>query len=323
MHLYQVQKSNTMSSSFYYKATLFISLALLLTSCGAKKSTVSHTAKSEQHDVVEYSMNYLNKPYRYAGKGPHSFDCSGYTSFVFKKFGYNLNSSSAGQARQSKAINNKKELEIGDLVFFEGRRRNGRVGHVGIVSEIDKNGRFKFIHASTSNGVIITSSEEPYYRSRYLRGGRILNDIPNRQEQPKPHKEELATTQKNYIKTQEGVVFKETPDGFVLESNTTSKPLEGKLTVSTKQTPQTKPVKKEKEEEERKKQRNEIRQTAIQTTEESLVTPPNQSTHKVKPGETLYSIAKKLNCTVEELKEWNPEIINNSIQAGDSLVIYK
>ena len=157
-----------MSYSFYYKlivlSILASILALLLTGCGSKKSAVSHTATTEQHEVVEYGKQYLNKPYRYAGKGPNSFDCSGYTSFVFRKFGYKLNSSSAGQARQGKAINNRGELEIGDLVFFEGNRRNGRVGHVGIVNEIAENGRFTFIHSSTSNGIIISSSEEPYYR---------------------------------------------------------------------------------------------------------------------------------------------------------------
>ena len=68
----------------------------------------------------------------------------------------------------------KEDLAIGDLVFFEGRSRNGRVGHVGIVTEIYPNNNFKFIHSSTTNGVIISSSTEPYYSSRYLRGGRVI-----------------------------------------------------------------------------------------------------------------------------------------------------
>ena len=311
-----------MSSSFCYKASLFTILALILASCGARRSAVSHTPRQAQHEVVEYGMKYLNKPYRYAGKGPNSFDCSGYTSFVYKKFGYNLNSSSAGQARQGKAINNKRDLEIGDLVFFEGRRRNGRVGHVGIVNEVDSNGKFKFIHASTSNGVIITSSEEPYYRVRYLRGGRILKDIP--EQQPTHQKEELATAEKNQIIAQDGVVLKETTDGFVIVRATEgSIPLKNESTISTEQTAQPKPIKKEKKDEKQKEQ-SEIRQVvAIQATEESLITARNRSTHKVKPGETLYSIAKKLNCTVDKLKMWNPEIKNNIIQAGDNLFYYK
>ena len=309
-----------MSSSPYYKLIVFSILALLLASCGSKKSAVSHQAKSVQHDIVEYAEKYLNTPYRYAGRGPNSFDCSGFTSFVFRKFGYNLNSSSAGQARQGEAINRKNDLAIGDLVFFEGNSRNGRVGHVGIVSNIRKGGRFNFIHASTSNGVITSSSEDPYYTSRYLRGGRVIKDIPEKQQELKT--EESVTAENNYIKAQEHVVYKETDDGFIAINTKTGNPIEGELTVSPEQP--SKPVKKKEEEDDKeKKQKSEIRQTAIRGSEETLVTPPNKAIHKVKPGETLYSIAKKHNCCVEQLKKWNPEIENNAIQAGDKLDIYQ
>lgn len=313
-----------MTSSSYYKLIVFSIFALLWASCGSKKSAVSHDAKLVQHDVVEYGKKYLNAPYRYAGKGPNSFDCSGYTSFVFKRFGYNLHSSSAGQARQGEAINSKKELEIGDLVFFEGNSRNGRVGHVGIVSNIHKNGRFSFIHASTSYGVIISSSEEPYYKARYLRGGRVIKDIQRKQQET--NLEETTIADNNNIKIQDNIVYKETDEGFVAINKATGKPLEGAVVVSAEQT--SKPIKikekeKKEEEEKKKKQKSEIRQTAIRGSEETLVTPPNRTTHKVKPGETLYSIAKKHNCSVEELKRWNPTIENNTIQAGDRLDLYK
>ena len=308
-----------MSSSSYYKLLVFSILALLLASCGSKKSAVTSQTKSVQHDVVEYGKRYLNTPYRYAASGPSSFDCSGYTSFVFRKFGYNLNASSAGQARQGEAINSTSELEVGDLVFFEGNSRNGRVGHVGIVSDIRKGGKFKFIHASTSNGVIISSSDEPYYRTRYLRGGRVIKDIPKKQLEPT--KEENATAENNYTKAQEHVVYKETDDGFVTVSSVTGKPVKSEQNVIPEQ--QSKPVKKKEEDNKEKEKKSEIRQTAIRGTEETLVTPPSKAIHKVKPGETLYSIAKKHNCSVEQLKRWNPEIENNEIQAGDELDIYQ
>lgn len=308
-----------MPSSSFYRLMVFSILAVLLASCGVKKSAVSHQTKSAQNDVVEYGKKYLNTPYRYGGNGPNSFDCSGYTSFVFRKFGYKLNASSAGQARQGEAITNIKDLEVGDLVFFEGNRRNGSVGHVGIVSDIHRNGRFRFIHASTSNGVIISSSEEPYYKARYLRGGRVIKDIPKKQAEATTEKSVMV--ENNYIKAQEHVVYKETADGFIAINTATGKPLEGEQAVSTEQP--SKPVKKKEEEEKEKKKRSEIHQTAITATEETLVTAPSKATHKVKPGETLYSIAKKHNCSVEQLKRWNPEIENNVIQAGDELDIYQ
>ena len=61
-------------------------------------------------------------------------------------------------------LNCKKEDLDWRSCFLEGRRRNGHVGHVGIVTEINPN-NFKFIHSSTTSGVIISSSTEPYYSS--------------------------------------------------------------------------------------------------------------------------------------------------------------
>lgn len=161
----------------YKKVTLFVLLVITLASCGTgRKASNKNAASALQDEVIEYGKKYIGKPYRYASKGPNSFDCSGYTSFVFKKFGYNLSPSSSGQDQQVRSIRRKKDLSKGDLVFFEGRSHNGRVGHVGIVTNVKPNGEFEFIHASTSRGVIISKSTEQYYASRYLRGGRVIHD---------------------------------------------------------------------------------------------------------------------------------------------------
>jgi LysM repeat protein len=306
-----------MSSSSYFKSILFTIMVLFLASCATKKSSVADKNKSIRVDIVDYSKKYLNKPYQYGGRGPNAFDCSGYTSFIFSKFGFRLEDSSAGQARQGITIKRKEELEIGDLVFFEGRSRNGRVGHVGIVSDIGRRGQFKFIHASTTNGVIITSSHEPYYQDRYLRGGRIIKDIPK----PKVVEKQEHAEQYNYAKAQDSIVYKETDEGFIAINSNTGKPLEGEPVVSTEQT--SKPVKSKKPEDNKKKKSAEIRQAAIRGSEESLIIPPNRITHKVKPGETLYSISQTHNCSVDHLKKWNPNIVNNVIQAGDELDIYQ
>ena len=294
----------------------FAFVAFALASCASKKGAVVKRNMSLQNDVVDYSKKYLNKPYQYAGKGPNAFDCSGYTSFVFKQFGYNLNASSAGQANQGVTIRRKEELEIGDLVFFEGSRHDSRVGHVGIVSDIGHNGKFNFIHASTSNGVIITSSEEPYYKARYLRGSRILKDVSKKAESQE------SSNQDNYIKSQDHITYQETNEGFVTIQKGTSKPLEGGAAVSTEQP--SKPKKNKKEEDDDKQSDNgKIRQFAITTTEETILPTSIHISHKVKPGETLFSISQKHNCSVEQLKKWNPKIVNNDIRAGDVINIHQ
>lgn len=292
-------------------------MVLFLASCATKKSSVADKNKSIRTDIVDYSMKFLHKPYQYGGRGPNAFDCSGYTSFIFSKFGFNLEESSAGQARQGITIYKKDELEVGDLVFFEGRSRNGRVGHVGIVSDKGRRGQFKFIHSSTTSGIIITSSDEPYYQERYLRGGRIIIDKPI----SKVIEKQEHAEQYNYAKAQDSIVYKETDEGFIAINSNISKPLEGEPIVSPEQT--SKPVKSKKPEDKKKKKGAEVRQAAIRGSEESPIIPPNRISHKVKPGETLYSISKEHSCSVEQLKKWNPEILNNVIQAGDELDIYQ
>ncbi len=123
--------------------------------------------------IIDYGKLFLNKPYHYGSKGEKSFDCSGFTTFVYKNFGYNLERSSADQAQQAPTVH-KQDIKKGDLVFFEGRRRNGRVGHVGIVVETKDSGSFDFIHAAVGKGVTISNSHEPYYAQRFVKAGRIV-----------------------------------------------------------------------------------------------------------------------------------------------------
>jgi cell wall-associated NlpC family hydrolase len=125
--------------------------------------------------VINFGKLFLNTPYRYGSAGTNSFDCSGFTSYVYKNFGVDLERSSYDQSTQFPVVE-KHEIKPGDLVFYEGRRRNGRVGHVGIVTEIKDNGEFDFIHASVNRGVIITNSAEDYYSKRFVRAGRVMEN---------------------------------------------------------------------------------------------------------------------------------------------------
>ncbi|PVX52633.1 cell wall-associated NlpC family hydrolase [Balneicella halophila] len=223
-------------------AVLF--LALFIYACSSTKNapiaTTSKGLSPKQATIVNYGMSYLNTPYEYAGKGPSSFDCSGFTSFVFHKVGYKLPSSSRGQASEYPKVR-KRQLAVGDLVFFEGRRRNGRVGHVGIVTEVKKDGSFDFVHASVRKGVTISSSSDDYYAKRYLKAGRVLQ-----------HKD-LA---------------------YNIRSNTNR-----------------------------------------------ATSQPEVITYIVKKGDSLYKIARKHNCTLSELREWNPGV-KTLIRVGDKLQIY-
>jgi LysM repeat protein len=123
--------------------------------------------------IINYGKIFLNTPYRYGSSGVNSFDCSGFTSFVYRNFGFNLERSSFDQGRKVDTVDRCK-LKTGDLVFFSGRHKSHRIGHVGIVVSANGNGKFKFIHASVRNGVIISDSDEPYYSKRFIKAGRVV-----------------------------------------------------------------------------------------------------------------------------------------------------
>ena len=128
-------------------------------------------------EILDYAKTFIGVPYRLGASGPDLFDCSGFTSYVFREFGYNLSHNSVMQSRETRPIESFSDLRKGDLVFFGARGSIRSIGHVGIVVDVDLDrGMFRFIHASTSNGVEIQRSTQPYFMMRYMGAGRVLPD---------------------------------------------------------------------------------------------------------------------------------------------------
>lgn len=133
-------------------------------------------AKKLGQEVVKLAKEYLGCSYRAGGKNPKGFDCSGFTSYIYNKFGVSLAASSSGQAKDGVTIHDRKKLRAGDLVLFNGQTIGDRIGHVGIVTEVDKKtGEFYFIHSAFVGGVRIDHSSQEYYKKRYKTAKRIFN----------------------------------------------------------------------------------------------------------------------------------------------------
>lgn len=125
--------------------------------------------------VVEMAHRYIGVPYRYGGQSPKGFDCAGFVRYLYRQFGIDLPSWSSGQHRRGVAVDDRRNLLPGDLVFFGSRTNHTFVGHTGMVVSADpQTGRFRFIHASTSAGVIVSGSEEEYYKTRYIGARRVV-----------------------------------------------------------------------------------------------------------------------------------------------------
>ena len=112
---------------------------------------------------------YIGIPYKFGGDTRRGMDCSGFVYKVFQEsFKLKLPHNASQQYRNSTHIS-VSELRLGDLVFFS-MNQSGSIGHVGIYV-----GNNYFAHASTSYGVVVSSLNEKYYRSRYVGAGRVLN----------------------------------------------------------------------------------------------------------------------------------------------------
>lgn len=125
-------------------------------------------------DMLNYARKFMGVRYVRGGRSPKGFDCSGFTSYVYSQFGYQLSPSSSTQYTQGKKIS-RDQVQPGDLLFFTGRAaRSGRVGHVAIAVDADPvSGEITFIHAART-GIKIDKITAPYYAARYLGARRVI-----------------------------------------------------------------------------------------------------------------------------------------------------
>jgi hypothetical protein len=141
---------------------VFASL-LILTSIPSMASADSAT------NLVNTARSYIGTPYSYGGTTTSGFDCSGYTQYVFKQQGISIPRTTDQQYAMGTPVA-KDDLKTGDLVFFN--TSGSGVSHDGIYI-----GSGKFIHSSSSKGVMISSINDPaYWGSRYI-GARRVNDF--------------------------------------------------------------------------------------------------------------------------------------------------
>lgn len=131
-------------------------------------TNVNISSKGEQ--IVEYAKQYLGCPYVYGAAGDQSFDCSGFTMYVYKNFGYSLCHSATAQSKMGEYVA-KEDLQPGDLVFFLDYETMDGIGHCGIYI-----GDGNFIHASSGSGycVKISTLLSGSYYNRYATARRLI-----------------------------------------------------------------------------------------------------------------------------------------------------
>lgn len=137
---------------------------------GSKKHSGSYSAQSlnsKRSFVLKESKKWLGTPYKYGGNGKSGVDCSGFVSLVYAKAGVSL----PRRARDMFSVGTPtpiRSIQPGDLVFFKNTAGKG-ITHVGIYT-----GQSKFIHASSSSGVVTSSLNQNYYSKHYAGARKIL-----------------------------------------------------------------------------------------------------------------------------------------------------
>ena len=176
------------------KFTLLISSIFLLASCGSSRSRVVTTKKEDSrtekvtqeyhrtpnaepedkkaYKVVHTAKKFEGTRYKYGGTDKRGMDCSGLIYISFLEEGLSLPRTSRAMSLEGERLY-LKDVNIGDLLFFETNKNRKVINHVGLVVEVDENGIY-FIHSSTSKGVIISSLSESYWYNNFVMARRVI-----------------------------------------------------------------------------------------------------------------------------------------------------
>lgn len=160
---------------------ILIGLVTILSSCRTSAPRLDYQALArasillgvdinleDNHKLYLEAADWIGAPYRGGGDSKKGTDCSGLVYQIYKKV-YRIQVPRNSEELKDKCYKvAKRNLKEGDLVFFSSSRSRKKVAHVGIYL---KNGRF--IHSSTSRGVIVSRLGEDYYSKHWISGGRM------------------------------------------------------------------------------------------------------------------------------------------------------
>lgn len=157
------------SSQVYLPSNKEVSMADLASALSKELDINIHEVEDDL-GLYAFVADWIGTPYRFGNNSKKGTDCSGFAYLLYLDV-YDINisrSSSSSLMGKSQRVS-RNNLQEGDLVFFNiNNRRGGRASHVGVYLKDDK-----FAHASTRQGVIISSLNEPYYKRTYIGAGRI------------------------------------------------------------------------------------------------------------------------------------------------------
>jgi cell wall-associated NlpC family hydrolase len=122
--------------------------------------------------VINTALTFAGVKYKYGGTTKKGMDCSGLLYVSFNSNNIPFPRVSYDMATEGKKIS-VEEVQKGDLLFFRTTRRGARINHVGLVVDVEED-EIRFIHASTSRGVIVSSLREGYWNEAFVKATRVF-----------------------------------------------------------------------------------------------------------------------------------------------------
>ncbi|WP_224485260.1 C40 family peptidase [Robertkochia aurantiaca] len=123
------------------------------------------------NDIVRTAIDYTGVRYKFGGTTKKGMDCSGLIYVAFTKYEIPIQRASFQMAKQGDAIS-LEEVRKGDLLFFTTGKKN-RINHVGLVVEVSQS-EIRFIHSTSSRGVLVSSLDEGYWNYAFDHARRIM-----------------------------------------------------------------------------------------------------------------------------------------------------
>ncbi|PQJ69281.1 C40 family peptidase [Polaribacter butkevichii] len=153
---------------------LLVVISLLLSSCSSTKTVVKKTTKptTKVDRIVSNALKYKGVRYKFGGTTKKGMDCSGVVHVAFDSENVQLPRISRDMAKRGEKISLSK-VKKGDLLFFRTSKSKRSINHVGLVVSHTK-GQIKFVHATTSRGVIVSNLSEKYWKKAFVKATTIL-----------------------------------------------------------------------------------------------------------------------------------------------------
>ena len=153
-----------------FLSIICFALVLFTSQCNISRPITTTTTKGAstnsrtRQSIVTYAKQQKGTPYKYGGRTPRGFDCSGFTYYVYNEFDVELTPVSRVQETEGRKVA-LKDAQPGDLIFFR-KTRAGAVFHVALVVSNGSEG-ITVVHSTTSRGVIVENiSKSSYWKSK-------------------------------------------------------------------------------------------------------------------------------------------------------------